>query len=105
MLIDCDSCVMRATAACDDCIVTFLLDRPEGAIVFDADEERALRIISAAGLAPVNRYTPRHAQPDRQPAREVIPLSAGDHRGPVEGGEDEEAASLRSRPLRGRKLA
>ncbi|MPZ86838.1 MAG: hypothetical protein GEU81_01970 [Nitriliruptorales bacterium] len=58
MLIDCDSCEMRATAACDDCIVTFLLDRPEGAIVFDADEERALRTLSAAGLAPENRYTP-----------------------------------------------
>ena len=54
--IDCNSCVMRHTEACDTCLVTFLLDRPEGAIVFDAEEERALRTLHAGGLAPDVRY-------------------------------------------------
>ena len=26
MLIDCESCAMRETAACEDCVVTYLLD-------------------------------------------------------------------------------
>ena len=51
MLIDCADCRMRATDACGDCIVTFLLDRPEGAIVFDVEQERALRTLQDAGLA------------------------------------------------------
>lgn len=58
MLIDCTTCVARDTAACDDCIVTALMDRPAGAVVFDVAEERALRVLSDAGLAPGNRYTP-----------------------------------------------
>lgn len=56
MLIDCDDCVMKATDACSDCIVTYLLDRPEGAVVFDAAEERALRVLSAGGLTAENRF-------------------------------------------------
>lgn len=55
--IDCEECVARDTAACEDCLVTFLLDRPEGAVVFDIAEERALRVLSDAGLAPANRFT------------------------------------------------
>jgi hypothetical protein len=54
--IDCDTCVARDTGACDDCLVTFLLDRPEGAIVFDVEEERALRLLEEGGLAPALRY-------------------------------------------------
>ena len=42
MRIDCGECVMEGTDACSDCIVTFLLERPEGAIVFDVEQERAL---------------------------------------------------------------
>lgn len=56
MLIDCDDCVMKASHACKDCIVTFLLDRPEGAVVFDVAEERALRVLSDSGMAPASRY-------------------------------------------------
>jgi len=52
MLISCDDCVMQGTDACTDCVVTFLVDRPEGAVVFDADEERALREMNRAGLLP-----------------------------------------------------
>ena len=56
MLIDCDDCVMKATDACGDCIVTFLLDREEGAVVFDVAEERALRVLSEGGLTPASRF-------------------------------------------------
>ncbi|MGH8905103.1 MAG: hypothetical protein ACRD0K_00945 [Egibacteraceae bacterium] len=59
MLIDCAECVMQATDACADCIVTFLLDRPRGAIVFDVEQERALRTLQDAGLAPVSRFVSR----------------------------------------------
>lgn len=58
MLIDCDDCTMKNSSACDDCIVTFLLDRPEGAVVFDVTEERALRALHDGGLTPPNRFQP-----------------------------------------------
>lgn len=57
MLIDCDACALRDTDACDDCVVSFLLDRPEGAVVFDVAEERALRVLGDAGLTPGCRFT------------------------------------------------
>ena len=52
MLISCDDCSMQNTDACQDCVVTYLLDRPDGAVVFDAAEERALREMNRAGLLP-----------------------------------------------------
>lgn len=58
MLIDCEECVMRDTTACDDCIVTHLLDRPPGAVVFDLAEQRALKVLSDGGLTPGSRYRP-----------------------------------------------
>lgn len=54
--IDCGECVMQHTDACDDCIVTALLDRPEGAVVFDVEEERAIRTLQERGLAPNSRF-------------------------------------------------
>lgn len=56
MHIDCDDCVGRDRNACDDCFVTYLVDRPAGAIVFDVEEERALRALQDAGLTPANRF-------------------------------------------------
>lgn len=56
MLIDCDTCAVRDTDACGDCIVTFLVERPEGAVIFDVEEERALRRLQQAGLAPESRF-------------------------------------------------
>lgn len=56
MLISCDECRMQGTDACRDCVVTYLLDRPEGAVVFDAEEERALRTMSRSGLLPDVRW-------------------------------------------------
>lgn len=58
MRIDCGECVMEGTDACSDCIVTFLLERPEGAIVFDAEQERALRTLHEGGLAPASHFRP-----------------------------------------------
>lgn len=56
MHIDCADCAMQNTEACDDCIVTYLLDRPAGAVVLDIDEERAIRTLQDGGLAPRSRF-------------------------------------------------
>ena len=56
--IDCDRCALRDTDACNDCLVSFLLDRePDDAVVIDADEERAVRMLERAGLVPTLRFT------------------------------------------------
>ena len=55
--IDCDCCTLRDTTACDDCVVTFLLGRePDDAVVVDADEARAMRMLERAGLVPTLRF-------------------------------------------------
>jgi hypothetical protein len=56
--IDCDCCTLRDTAACEDCVVTFLLGRePDDAVVVDADEARAMRMLERAGLVPALRFS------------------------------------------------
>jgi hypothetical protein len=58
--VDCDSCVMRGTEACDDCVVSFLLGRePDDAVVIDADEARAMRMLEQAGLLPALKFQGR----------------------------------------------
>jgi hypothetical protein len=60
MVIDCDECVMQATDACGDCVVTHILERERGhAVVLDLDAERALRSLSDAGLVPGLLHLPR----------------------------------------------
>lgn len=60
--ISCTDCEMRETAACDDCVVTFICGRdPDDAVVIDAEEERAVRLLSAGGLVPVLRHRRSHA--------------------------------------------
>ena len=57
LTIDCFECVMRATAACEDCVVSFVVGREPGeALVIDADEERAVRMLAEAGLVPRLRH-------------------------------------------------
>ncbi len=57
LTIDCDECVMRHTSACDDCVVTFVVDRQPGeALVIDVEEERAVRMLARAGLVPRLRH-------------------------------------------------
>ena len=60
LTIDCDRCALRESAACDDCVVTFLLGRePDDAVVVDADEARAMRMLGRAGLVPTLRFDAR----------------------------------------------
>ncbi len=56
MTVDCNECSMQGTDACNDCVVSFILDRRDGAIVFDAAEERAIRAMTTAGLLPLLRW-------------------------------------------------
>jgi hypothetical protein len=58
LTIDCECCELQGTHACDDCVVTFLLGRqPDDAVVIDADEARAMRMLGHAGLVPTLRFT------------------------------------------------
>jgi hypothetical protein len=60
MRIDCEECVMQHTAACTDCVVTFIVRRrPGDAVVIDVEEERALRALGGTGLVPVLRHVAR----------------------------------------------
>lgn len=59
-VIDCDDCAMQGTSACGDCVVTFICSREPGeAVVVDVEEERALRMLGAAGLLPRLRHVRR----------------------------------------------
>ena len=58
--IDCGDCVMAGTSACDDCVVTFIVNREPGdAVVVDVDEDRALRALGDEGLVPRLRHHSR----------------------------------------------
>jgi hypothetical protein len=47
----------QRTAVCDDCVVSFIVGRqPEDAVVVDADEARAVRMLEQAGLVPGIRH-------------------------------------------------
>jgi len=51
---------MQHTSACDDCVVTFIIGREPGdALVIDAEEERAVRLLADAGLLPGLRHQRR----------------------------------------------
>jgi hypothetical protein len=52
--------VLCDTAACDDCVVTFVLGPPAlGGIVVDVAEARAVRMLQRAGLVPELRFRRR----------------------------------------------
>ncbi len=56
--IDCADCTYRGTAVCEDCVVSFIVGRqPEDAVVVDADEARAVRLLEEAGLVPGVRHS------------------------------------------------
>jgi hypothetical protein len=60
LTIDCDCCELQGTDACDDCVVSFLLGRePDDAVIIDADEARAMRMLEQAGLVPSLRFSSR----------------------------------------------
>ncbi len=59
LTIDCDECCMQATSACNDCVVTFICGRePDEAVVIDAGEARAVRMLIRSGLVPDIRHVP-----------------------------------------------
>jgi hypothetical protein len=48
---------MRSTDACDDCLVTHMCgDTQETAVVFNFEEQRALKLLANAGLVPTLRH-------------------------------------------------
>lgn len=57
IVISCETCAMRATATCADCVVTHVLApaRREH-MTFNADELRAVELLAAAGLVPTLRH-------------------------------------------------
>ena len=60
LTISCDECTQQATAACDGCVVSFDRDRePSDAVIIDAAEARAVRMLSRSGLVPPLRHHPR----------------------------------------------
>ena len=55
--IDCEGCTGRRLGACGDCVVTFILGRePDDAIIIDAAEARAVRLLGEGGLVPPLRF-------------------------------------------------
>lgn len=56
--IDCADCIHRDTGVCDDCVVSFIVDRqPDDAVVIDASVARAVRLLEQGGLVPGVRHT------------------------------------------------
>jgi hypothetical protein len=48
---------MQGTSTCDDCVVSFVVGREPGtALVIDAAEVRAVRLLAGAGLLPELRH-------------------------------------------------
>lgn len=61
MIIDCADCVMQHTSACDDCIVTVLLEalpQPQP-IDIAVEEAEALDNLARAGLVAPLRLVPK----------------------------------------------
>lgn len=50
MLIDCDTCLMRETTTCRDCVVMVLFS--DGPLELDGDEQAAIDTLADAGLVP-----------------------------------------------------
>jgi hypothetical protein len=61
MIIDCGDCVMEHTSACDDCIVTVLLEHmpQQSPLDLGGDEADALSNLAEAGLVAPLRLVPR----------------------------------------------
>jgi hypothetical protein len=59
--ISCEECSLDGTSACEDCVVTFLLGPGEaaGAVIVDAMEARAMRLLHRHGLLPELRFVRR----------------------------------------------
>ena len=59
MKIDCRSCEMYRSEACDDCLVTALLHPPDAQVDIDEEFDGPLGALAGAGLIPVLKFRPR----------------------------------------------
>jgi hypothetical protein len=60
LTIDCGDCRFQGTDECADCVVTFICGRePDDALIIDASEARAVRLLAGAGLLPKLRHERR----------------------------------------------
>jgi hypothetical protein len=66
VLIDCDSCDVRGIA-CADCVVTVLLGGPPEPVMLNAEEQRAVSVLAAAGLVPPLRLVTAVHEVDMEP--------------------------------------
>jgi hypothetical protein len=68
MIISCDSCCMRATATCADCVVTHVLSpaavesvagdaQPGETMALDDEDLRVVRLLVRAGMMPTLRHS------------------------------------------------
>ena len=57
LMISCDTCIMRDTEACNDCMMSVLCDvAPTEAVVLNLQELRDIRMLAQAGLVPTLRH-------------------------------------------------
>jgi hypothetical protein len=57
LVISCDTCVMRDTEVCGDCMMSVLCEPTDsGAVVLSLDELREIRLLAQAGLVPTLRH-------------------------------------------------
>jgi hypothetical protein len=61
VLIDCNACGARGVA-CDDCVVSVVLDAPAEGVQVDEVERRALEALAGGGLVPRLRLVPLRRQ-------------------------------------------
>ena len=58
LVISCDTCCMRGTATCADCVVTHVLTPASvESITLDDDEIRVVRLLVSAGMVPTLRHS------------------------------------------------
>jgi hypothetical protein len=57
LMISCDTCVMRHSDACGDCMMSVLCEEvPTGAVILNLQELREIRLLAQAGLVPTLRH-------------------------------------------------
>ena len=57
LMISCDTCVMKDSDACGDCMMSVLCDMPaSGAVILNLEELREIRLLAQAGLVPTLRH-------------------------------------------------
>jgi hypothetical protein len=55
--VDCGTCAARGLA-CDDCVISVLLGKPDAGVDLDRSEQAALEALAGSGLVPPLRLIP-----------------------------------------------